>query len=374
MARRVPPMSQVCILVFTSVGWIAVLAGVAYGGPNLILNPGFEEGPSPTYLGAGLHWETNDALPHPEVDVLTTTTRHSGSYAQWLKANSSWDLGMLRQVSAYNSVTAGKTYRVSAWIRTANVQNLAGWYVFGVWFFHDDVRVPGDQSESKMPPQETLNYDWREITWTVVAPAGANRIAAVLTRHTDGDAWYDDVSVTEFVPSPPEISISPTSFSHKILKGTALADDSFDLQNTGGGALNYTITTSDTWLTCVPAAGTSIDAIDPISIHYTTANLPVGRYQATVSISDGNAIDPTVNLAVSLAVRTPGDLDYDGDVDQSDFGLFQACYSGNGITQAEPACADALMDADVDVDQDDFAEFFNCMSGPNVLADLHCAD
>lgn len=87
-------------------------------GQNLILNPGFEDGESPSYPGVGLHWETNDGLAHPDVDVLTMATKHSGQYSQWLKANPVWDLGMVRQVSNYNTVTAGETYYISAWIKT----------------------------------------------------------------------------------------------------------------------------------------------------------------------------------------------------------------------------------------------------------------
>jgi len=52
----------------------------------------------------------------------------------------------------------------------------------------------------------------------------------------------------------------------------------------------------------------------------------------------------------------------------------QACYSGNGIIQTAPACADAIMDADGDVDPDDFALFLGCLSGPGVEADEHCID
>ena len=35
----------------------------------------------------------------------------------------------------------------------------------------------------------------------------------------------------------------------------------------------------------------------------------------------------------------PPDLDRDGDVDQSDFGIFQACHSGEGLP-VNPACDD----------------------------------
>ncbi len=65
-----------------------------------------------------------------------------------------------------------------------------------------------------------------------------------------------------------------------------------------------------------------------------------------------------------------GDLDLDGDVDQSDYGLFQACYSPS--TQTDPACELALLDDDNDVDAGDFAIFAACTTGPNVPADPDC--
>jgi hypothetical protein len=70
----------------------------------------------------------------------------------------------------------------------------------------------------------------------------------------------------------------------------------------------------------------------------------------------------------------PGDFDFDGDVDQADFGIFQLCLSGMGIAQTDPTCAEARLDADNDVDQSDFAVFLRCMSGTSVRADPNCAN
>lgn len=350
-------------------GLTALATASAWGGPNLIRNPGFEEGESPIYPGVGLYWETNDAQPHPDIDVLTTSTEYSGAYSQWLKAHPTWDLGMVRQVTPYGSISPGMTYRVSAWIRTANVQNPAGWYVFGVWYLNNDTWI----GESKMPRQETLNYDWREITWTVVPPEGTNRIAVLLTRHTDGDAWYDDVSVTQVSAGPPQISVLPGSFEIKAVKGQRIENGTLRVQNVGGGTLDYALSDEVKWLSCLPSAGTSTGEIDSIIVAYDIAGLSPGLYQTSIAVADPAAVNPLVAVSVDLTVSTPGDLDYDGDVDQTDYGLFQACYSGNGIEAAE-ACADATMDADADVDSDDFSLFLLCLSGPGVEANEHCAD
>ena len=59
-----------------------------------------------------------------------------------------------------------------------------------------------------------------------------------------------------------------------------------------------------------------------------------------------------------------GDLDGDLDVDQEDFGYFQACFSGTGV-DLTPGCESADLHVDGDVDQEDFAVFQNCMAGPN---------
>lgn len=62
-----------------------------------------------------------------------------------------------------------------------------------------------------------------------------------------------------------------------------------------------------------------------------------------------------------------GDMDRDGDVDMSDFGLFQMCLTGNAVPQTEPGCRRARLDAgDTDVDSADFAIFRKCFSGTDI--------
>lgn len=68
----------------------------------------------------------------------------------------------------------------------------------------------------------------------------------------------------------------------------------------------------------------------------------------------------------------PADFDLDDDVDQEDYGRFQACLSGRGNPQNEPACALARLDADNDVDEDDLDLFRQCHSGPDISADPNC--
>jgi hypothetical protein len=67
------------------------------------------------------------------------------------------------------------------------------------------------------------------------------------------------------------------------------------------------------------------------------------------------------------------DLDADGDVDQTDFGMFQACLLGPGLIQSDPGCDIADLDGDLDVDLIDYLKVEPCFSGPNIPAFIECA-
>jgi len=71
---------------------------------------------------------------------------------------------------------------------------------------------------------------------------------------------------------------------------------------------------------------------------------------------------------------TTPDFDRDGDIDQTDFGHFQACLTGAGNAQNDPDCADARLDKDEDVDADDFGIFQACMSGAGQPFNPSCVE
>lgn len=67
-----------------------------------------------------------------------------------------------------------------------------------------------------------------------------------------------------------------------------------------------------------------------------------------------------------------GDMDLDGDVDLTDYGLFQACFTGPVLNQNDPDCSGALLDGDTHVDVLDLVIFKACMSGADVPAPNDC--
>ncbi len=117
--------------------------------------------------------------------------------------------------------------------------------------------------------------------------------------------------------------------------------------------------------------------------HYAGAATPVltvsnadethaGEYRCVVGNLGGSATSNEATLTVIGPPPIPGDYDGDRDVDQADFGHFQACMSGSGTSQDDPDCHDARLDGDSDVDGGDFALFHQCMSGEGVPANPDC--
>jgi hypothetical protein len=111
---------------------------------------------------------------------------------------------------------------------------------------------------------------------------------------------------------------------------------------------------------------------NPGALQPTASPTATTTYTLTVTDAMSQVAGDTVLVTVTDA-GVPGDMDGDGDVDQSDFGLFQVCLSGVGVQQTEPGCQDAKLDDDEDVDRDDAAVFSQCVSGPGIPGDPQCA-
>jgi hypothetical protein len=105
------------------------------------------------------------------------------------------------------------------------------------------------------------------------------------------------------------------------------------------------------------------------------------RNDALGAVLDPATIQPCYpNLPCSDASNTchvPSmDADGDGDVDQTDFAVFQRCLTGSGIHTIPSGCEcfdrDPGSAGDSDIDGYDFMIFARCLSGPDVPADPSC--
>lgn len=99
----------------------------------------------------------------------------------------------------------------------------------------------------------------------------------------------------------------------------------------------------------------------PVSAAINSLNIPMVLEDAEITL-----------LILDTVAAPKPDFDRDGDVDQSDFGHLQACYSGANKPQTKTECQNAQLDTGSDVDLDDFNKFVNCISGENVPVDPNC--
>lgn len=76
--------------------------------------------------------------------------------------------------------------------------------------------------------------------------------------------------------------------------------------------------------------------------------------------------------AEKLSRMRRGDLDFDGDVDQSDFGAFQLCLNGSAFAPPTAPCNNADLNHDGHVDVADAEIFRACLSGTGVRSDINC--
>jgi hypothetical protein len=77
--------------------------------------------------------------------------------------------------------------------------------------------------------------------------------------------------------------------------------------------------------------------------------------------------DETSCATTACCPALPADSDRDGDVDQEDYGWFQACLSGVEVSPADNCrCAD--LDGDWDVDVSDRSLFVDCMTGADIFS------
>ncbi|MDM8007434.1 MAG: hypothetical protein QUV05_14945 [Phycisphaerae bacterium] len=179
------------------------------------------------------------------------------------------------------------------------------------------------------------------------------------------------------MPTAPLIVLSKSQISRSMDYGGTLSDDTFTVSNGGAGTLQYEITVDREWLQIVPSDGTSTGEADTITVSFAVGDMAIGSHTATITVADDGSVPPPSNMSQTIAVTVEvrsvlPDLDLDGDVDQKDFGLFQACLTGENPVSS--ACPAADFDHNEMVNQSDLTVFLGCLSGAGVLADVACDD
>ena len=109
-------------------------------------------------------------------------------------------------------------------------------------------------------------------------------------------------------PSSPVISQSiPASISVTCAKGANASSQSFDIWNSGGGSLDFTLYGDVPWLSLTPSHGTSTGGHNTIIVGFTNSSLPAGTYSATITVSAPLASNSPQVIPVNLKVSDQDD-------------------------------------------------------------------
>jgi len=175
---------------------------------------------------------------------------------------------------------------------------------------------------------------------------------------------------TNVRPHPPYDGVQVPSYTpvHATVTGTGFTPDAtVKLVQAGKTDIVATnvVVVSDTQITCdIDLGGAEPGALD-------------GAWDVVVTTCGPSALPSPAKFTVSMCFTPPQDVDGDGDVDLSDFGIFQGCFNGPNRPykpQAAPpmgdirkcACLDVGDNPIVpDVDLSDFNGFQSCFNGPN---------
>jgi hypothetical protein len=163
-------------------------------------------------------------------------------------------------------------------------------------FLIDDVVITFNSGE----------VDWKQDEFDI--PAGTHTLKWGYQKDASGSAgldcaWLDKVVYTS--QSPSIISVNPASLSNSCQQGQNAAGQSFEVWNSGGGTLNYTITDDAAWLSVTPASGTSTGEHDTITVNYSTADLTAGTYNAVISVSATGLTSKTISVTLTVSPGVP---------------------------------------------------------------------
>lgn len=103
----------------------------------------------------------------------------------------------------------------------------------------------------------------------------------------------------------PSIVLSTDVLYPSCTQGENASNQSFRVRNGASGTLNYSINETCNWInSCSPTTGTSTGESDSITVRYNSADLSVGIYTATITISAAGASNSPQYIDVVLTVNT----------------------------------------------------------------------
>jgi hypothetical protein len=183
----------------------------------------------------------------------------------------------------------------------AAIDNVGGTVNIGVIPTEEELIPVGNGLLAKMY-FTGLAAGYTDIDTGFIAPASEYVFVDEYVQEFFPEFYAGCVLVTE--PSAPCIEVSAMEFFFAGVEDAMDPADQFlTITNCGSGALSWTASNNEAWLTPNPTSGTDDDVI---TLSVSLAGLTVGDYHDTLTIADPVASNSPVDVLVHLTVNEPG--------------------------------------------------------------------
>jgi M6 family metalloprotease-like protein/uncharacterized repeat protein (TIGR02543 family) len=146
----------------------------------------------------------------------------------------------------------------------------------------------------------TITVNYSNFT-TSNLPAGTHT-ATITVTDPAASPTTKTIAVSLTVTGQPYMSLSPVSISKSGFAGLAGPQASFQVRNTGGGAMTYTASEPVSWLSLTPASGVVTAEADTVYANFDATSLAVGTYNTTISVTSTDASNAPLSIPVSFTV------------------------------------------------------------------------
>ncbi|MBI4581070.1 MAG: hypothetical protein HY718_15305, partial [Planctomycetes bacterium] len=198
---------------------------------------------------------------------------------------------------------------------------------------------------------------------TYMLDGTAWHVYRITTRDNEFKVYVDEAPapvLTGALASPS--SINRVMFGSGASAGTQVIEFDYVYYGTMGDQAPGTLPpSSPVQVTCSAGMGAERGTVTAYGMPLAPRSDLLNRFRFSLRDLAGNTGFSPVYI-IRVHGRIP-DYDNDNDVDQEDFGAFQACLAGQG-TPPLPGCQPMDLDDDQDVDQDDLEILVPCLSAP----------
>jgi len=121
------------------------------------------------------------------------------------------------------------------------------------------------------------------------------------TAYTTTLAWIQEGALL----NPRSLSRSPASMSFNATVGGANpSNQTLQIQNVGDGAMSWSVSDNQTWLSLSPTSGSSTGEIDNVTVSVNIGGLGAGTHTATITITGTTAVNSPQTTTVTLTLGT----------------------------------------------------------------------